>query len=305
MLSKSGWQKILMLVFTLALVFVISRSLIRTLPGDPIETLIAESGTRIDPQVIREQLGLDRPFLLALIQDLQKMCDGDWGTSLVSNRPVMNLLTSRLGDTFELAWITLIIGLIISVPLGLLAAATPRGCADRFCSWYGSLAAALPVPWTGPVLMYLFAVLIPVFPLGGSVWLPAITLSFGFSGLWSRIIRNRVRETLAPELSSSPSVSARARGLPEYRILIKYGLNPCSGTLVAWMGTQIGGLLTGTFVTELIFSRPGMGELFIESVLSRDYPVVEAAVFVSASIILVCNLAGDLAQVWIDPRLNA
>ena len=133
------------------------------------------------------------------------------------------------------------------------------------------------------MLIVLFAVWIPIFPLGESVILPSITLSLGLAGVWSRLIRNRVRDSLA----FGPATSARARGLPEWRITLKYGLGPVSGLLVAYLGSQFGILLGGAFVTEIIFDWRGLGSLWVSAVLRRDYPVVEAATFVAASTILL------------------
>ena len=146
--------------------------------------------------------------------------------------------------------------------------------------------------------MYVLAVALPLFPVSGGLALPALTLSIPFSGLWSRLIRERVSETL--RLGAAPG--ARARGIPEWRVVIKYGLAPASGSLLAYLGTQFGALLGGAFVTEAIFDWPGLGSLLVDSVLRRDYPLVEAAVFAAAAASLLGSLFGDWAQTWIDPR---
>jgi ABC-type dipeptide/oligopeptide/nickel transport system permease component len=121
-----------------------------------------------------------------------------------------------------------------------------------------------------------------------------------FSGLWSRLIRSRLQETLG----APATIAARARGLSERRIVIKYGLAPAAGALLAYLGTQFGALLGGAFVTEVLFGWRGMGSLLVEGVLKRDYPVVEAAVFATAAASLLGNILGDRLQTWFDPRLR-
>ena len=294
----------LSLLLLLLAVFAGSRTLIRLLPGDPVETLLAETGLNLPAETIRHDLGLDRPLLAALGEDLSHAMRGDLGRSLLSREPVGPLLGSRLGRTAALAASALALGLALSLALGLAAAGatglTGR-LADRACTVLGALSSALPIAWVGPMLMYLLAIRLPLVPVSGHLALPALTLGLSVSGLWCRMIRERVRETL--RLGSARG--ARARGFSELRIVIKHGLIPSAGFLVAYLGTQAGAMLSGAFITEALFDWPGMGSLLVSAVLSRDYPVVEAAVFAGASLSLLGNLIGDWAQNWIDPRLSA
>lgn len=293
-------------VMIIFLVYVLSRALIHALPGDPIETLIAETGTRIPVEELRRQLGLDRPFAASLLQDLKGILVGDWGRSILSGQPIAPLLAERFERTFVLTISALAAGLLASLLIGLPAAASRAGktqsqlarLADRFCSRYGALAAALPTPWIGPIFIYFFAVLLPLFPLGGNLWLPTLTLAFGFSGLWARLIRERVTESLIRGAADG----ARARGVAEWKVALKYGLAPVAGALAAYLGTQVGGLLTGAFVTEMVFNWPGMGTLMVDAVLARDYPVVQATAFAGAALALTGNVLGDALRSWIDPR---
>ena len=291
--------RILFLIFTVLAIFTASRAIIRALPGDPVETLMAESGTAIPVEAIRRDLGLDRPFLPALASDLNSALHGNWGISLLSRQPIGPLLKARFAKTLVLVFVSLVLGIALSLLIGLCAAASPGSFIDRFCSVYGAVTAALPAPWIGPTLLIVFAVWIPLFPVDRSVILPAITLSIPFSGLWSRLIRERVGETLR----SGAAPGARARGIAEWKVVLKYGLAPCAGALSAYLGTQIGGLLAGTFVVEVIFSWKGMGSLLIEGILSRDYPVVEAATFVAATCCLLGTWLGDVVQAILDPRI--
>jgi len=274
-----------------------SRALVRALPGDPLTTLIAETGTNVSPETLRQELGLDVSLAQAVHRDLGKALHGDWGTSILSREPISPVLARRALRTLALATLSLLVGLLISMPLGLLAA-DKGGKVDRLCSWHGALAASLPTPWIGPVLLYLFAVQIPVVPAGNHIVLPALTIAYGFSGLWARLIRERVRETLA----SPAAIAARARGLGPWTVRIKYGLAPAAGSLVAYLGSQFGGLMAGSLVAETVFSWPGLGTYLVDAVLKRDYPVIEAATFVTAFFCLLGNRAGDWLQRVIDPR---
>jgi peptide/nickel transport system permease protein len=294
--------RVLALVGVLALVFAASRAMIRALPGDPLDTLLAETGTSIPREELAAELRLDRPFLAALAEDARGALRGDFGRSVFTREPVGPRIASGLGRTALLAGASLVLGLAAAVLLGLAAATGPSTrigrLSDAFCTLHGAVAAALPTPWIGPLLAYALAVQLPLFPIGGHLALPAITLAFAFSGLWARLIRERVRETLA--LGAAPG--ARARGVPEWKVALKYGLAPASGALAAYLGTQVGALFAGAFITEAVFDWPGMGTLLVDAVLQRDYPVVEAGVFVTAAAALVGTALGDWAQERLDPR---
>lgn len=292
--------RLVSLVALVLLVFTATRGMVRLLPGDPIETLIAESGTAIPVETLRHDLALDRPFWQSTLQDAGRFLRGDFGTSLITRRPIAPLLAQRFAATLQLAALALSLGLIASIALGVCAAAQTGSTLDRFCSWYGGVAAALPLPWLGPALMVALCVWVPLFPAGGHVLLPAIALAAIFTGLWARLIRERVRETLA----TGAAPGARARGVPEWIVLLKYGLAPCAGALAAYFGTQFGGMLAGALVVETIFDWPGMGALLVEAVLKRDYPIVEAGTFLAATCALTGNALGDWLQTAIDPRLS-
>jgi len=287
---------------TLLLIFCFSRALIFFLPGNPIETLIAETGTKIPAEQLKKELKMDRPFLQGTIEDLYLMTHGNWGKSIINKRPIAPLLKQRIFKTSQLALFTLMLGIVFSLIIGLLAAGNKTfllsKLADTFCTYFGALSAALPTPWIGPILLYCLGVAFPIFPLENNIFLPAITLSIGFIGLWSRLIRSRVKETIR----FGSAVGARARGISEPKIFFNHGFMPASGALLAYLGTQIGGLLTGSFVVEIIFNWQGLGMLFIDSVFARDYPIIQACVFTSALFSLLGNYLGDFLKFAVDPR---
>jgi peptide/nickel transport system permease protein len=290
--------RFLSLIGIVSAIFVGSRALVRALPGDPVETLIAESGTAISREALLKEMGLDRPFFESIVIDLKKAAHGDFGVSLLSKQPVLPLLEGRFLNTLLLATTALLIGLVMSLTLGLLAAHSPGGWADFLCNLLGASSASIPTPWLAPMLIIVFAIWVPLFPLGKSLVLPSITLALGISGFWARLVRERVRETLA----HGSAQGARARGIAEWKVVTKYGLGPASGLLVAYLGSQFGALLAGGFVIEVIFNWRGMGSLLVTSVLRRDYPVVEAATFVTGVCAVLGTALGDWARSRIERR---
>lgn len=297
--------RLLGLAITLIAVFTLSRALVRALPGDPIQTLIEETGTQVATDELRARLGLDKPFFTSVAYDLSRALHGDLGRSVLSGAPVAPELAKRFTATLKLAFSALILGLTVSLILGVSACAYPgsslAAVCDKVCSVYGAFSAALPTAWTGPILLYFLAVAIPIFPLGGHIALPTLTISVSMAGVWSRLVRAQVRESLGRGGMFGPAASARARGVSEWVIALKYGLAPASGPLLAFLGTQGGALLGGAFISEIVFDWPGIGSYLVEAVLARDYPIVEAAIVVTASAALAGTALGDFAHDLVSP----
>ncbi len=285
-------RRFLVLIFTLLLIFIATRGMIRLLPGDPIDVLVAETGTKIPHAQLRADLHLDLPWPSALVHDLREMLRGNFGISLISRRPVLSILRENLLPSILLSLTSLSIGLIMSLTLAILAI--------RFtvfhwiCSTWGITTAALPSIIIGPLILaltYHFDSILPA----------AMAIAIPFTGTWSRLIRSRIRDTL--QLSFVQA--ARSRGLSESKIIFKYALFPALGALAAQFGTHAGLVFAGwAMVTEFVFNRAGMGTLMVDSVLKRDYPLIESAVLVSAVFCLLGTTLGDWAQSWIDPRLK-
>ncbi|MBC7691373.1 MAG: ABC transporter permease [Methylotenera sp.] len=294
-------------------IFVASRALIHALPGDPLETLLAETGTHLSRELLRADLKLDEPFFVGTWHQFLAALHGDWGSSLLTRRPIGPVLLTRSLNTFLLSLTTLLIALSAALTLAFFSICrfdfrggeSLRRVVDRLCTFQSVIAAALPTPWLAPILGYVLAVRFPIFPLGNHLALPAITLSIPFSGLWARLLRDRIRETLGVfGETSGPAQAARGRGIAEWKVILKYGLAPASGSLLAYLGTQLGALMAGAFVTEIVFDWEGVGSLLVESVLKRDYPIVEAAVFITATAAVLGTFLGDWMQWKVDPRLR-
>jgi len=279
-------------------IFAASRLIVRALPGDPLQTLMAETGTSLSPEILQAELGLNESPWRSIPKELIRFSRGDFGTSILSKQPISIFIFPRILRSFELTLFALALGTLLSLAFALPAAAKPGGRVDRLSTTFSALAAALPTPWFGPMLIILFAVKLPIFSVDRSIFLPALTLAFGFSSFWIRYVRTRVRETLQLGFAQA----SRARGLAEWKIIVKYGLVPAAPSMLAYLGTQFGNLLAGAFVTEVIFNWKGLGSLLVEAVLKRDYPVVEAATFFAAASCLLGTFLGDLAQENLDPR---
>lgn len=291
-------MRALRLLFITIVLFGLTHALVRTLPGDPAEAIIAESGINLSIEQVRSQMGLDRPFWQAFPRQLLSALQGDFGTSLVTRAPIRDSLAQRWPRSAALALFAVLFALAIAVTLALLSAHSPHSIWGSIAELWSAASISLPLPWLGPILMFLLAVRIPLFSLGGSVWLPAFAFGVSLSGGWLQVIRSRVSEALAQDSARA----ARARGISELRIVLKYGLAPVAGLLISWILSQFGHLLGGAVLTEQLFQWPGLGSLLVDSVFRRDYPVVETVVFLSAGATLWSMELGEwLRKAW-DPR---
>lgn len=284
-------------------VFLLSRTLVRALPGDPVTTILEETGLALSQEELRAWLGLDRPYLAGAVHDFkQVLFHGDFGRSFATREPIGPVLPGRILNSLLLGLSGTLLALAAALPLGI-AAGAGIGLADAICRRAGALLTAFPAAWTGPILAWLLGVRWFWLPPSGHLALPALTLALGVSGFWMRLVRARVRETLLGP-GGMAATAARARGLPEFRVALKYGFAPALPDLAAYFGTQLGGLIAGSAVIEVLFDWPGMGSLFVDSVLRRDYPLVEACAFTTGALALLGTRLGDWLQFRFDPRLN-
>lgn len=299
---KSLFFRGVWLVLLLFVVFAATKSLVRAIPGDPIDAILAETGTSIPRETLEKELKLDLPFWKAITLQTRDAISGDFGQSITQKRAIGPILGERLKNSSLLALIALSTGLLIALVLAILSTLPFRAqnTFDRIQKFHSAWVAALPTAWIGPIFAFVFGVQLQLFALGGNVWLPALTLGYCVSGFWTRAFR----ETLRKELHRDHARAARARGVGELRLLLKYGLYPAAGPLFSYLGTQTGGLLAGAVITETIFDWPGLGALLVESIFKRDYPLIEATIFLSSALILLGNWLGDVAQLGVNPRLR-
>lgn len=279
--------------------------LIHWVPGDPVEVMLGESASGADREALRHALGLDRPVMEQWWLFLKGVVSLDLNNSLYHQRPVMELLDTRYAATAELALYAFMLAIIIAIPAGVIAAAKQGTAWDMGAMGFSLLGVSIPNFWLGPLLVLVFSLGLGWFPVSGrsgslSVVLPAITLGTALAAVLSRMVRSSLLEVLGEDFVRT----ARAKGLPPYRVLIRHGLRNAWLPILTLLGMQLGALLGGAVVTETVFNWPGIGSLLVESIQRRDYPVVQGCVLLISLSYVVINLLTDLLYVWVDPRIR-
>lgn len=280
--------------------------LIHLVPGDPVEVMLGESASAADRVQLRSDLGLDQPLLQQFGSYLNKLAHGDFGQSIHTKTPIIELIKARYPATLKLALLSLLIGLVIGVPLGIYAALKANHWQDFVVTIVSVRLSAMPAFWLGPILMLIFAVWLGWLPVNGmdtgaSIILPAITLGFGLSAILTRMTRTSLLEVLHEDYVRT----ARAKGLSERAVILRHALRAALLPIITIVGLQMGSLLAGTVITETIFSWDGIGRLLVESIEKRDYPVTQACVLVVALSYVMVNLCTDILYRLADPRVRS
>ena len=279
--------------------------LIHIVPGDPVEVMLGESSQPADREALRHAMHLDEPVTVQLLQYYDNLLHLDLGTSLHSKRPITELFRERLPATMELAVAGIIIAVLISFPLGMLAAVRKNTAWDSGAMAFSLLGISIPNFWMGPILILVFSLWLGWLPVSGresfaSLVLPALTLGTAMAAILSRMIR----ATLLEVFSEDYIRTARAKGLGEYTVLVHHGLRNAMLPVMTLLGLQLGTLLGGAVITEIVFSWPGIGQLTIDAINKRDYPVVQACVLVISLAYVVVNTLTDIAYGVLDPRIR-
>lgn len=275
------------------------------LSGDPTDTLSGDSNASAeDRALMREALGLDRPFLVQYADFMGGLISGDPGNSFFRG-PIAPLLDKSLKATIVLAFASLAVSLVIALPLGIYAARHRGSGLDQFIRILSLAGLSFPNFWLGLMLMLLFAITLRWLPPSGyegwsSVILPALTMGLILTASNLRIVRSAMLEVL-----SKPYVMvARAKGLSENAVIYRHALRNAAITIVTYLGLQFGSLMGGVVIVELVFNWPGMGVLAFEAIQTRDYPVMQTVVTVFAALIVAVNLLVDLTYTALDPRIR-
>ena len=280
--------------------------LIHLVPGDPIEVMLGESASSADREALRAELGLNEPLLQQFGHYLNKLAHGDFGHSIHSKASIADLIKTRYPATLKLALLSLLIGLVVGIPLGIYSALKAGHWQDILVTIISVRLSAMPAFWLGPVLMLIFAVWLGWLPVSGmesntSIILPAVTLGFGLSAILTRMTRTSLLEVLNDDYIRT----ARAKGLTERVVILRHAMRAALLPIITIVGLQMGSLLAGAVITETIFSWDGIGRLLVESIEKRDYPVTQACVLVVALSYVVVNLLTDLLYKLADPRVGA
>ena len=279
--------------------------LIHLVPGDPVEVMLGESASVADRDQLRAELGLNQPLIQQFGSYLSRLSRGDFGNSIHTKQPIIDMLKTRYPATLKLAILSLLIGLSIGIPLGIYAALKANHWQDFVVTIVSVRLSAMPAFWLGPMLMLVFAVWLGWLPVSGmesntSIILPAITLGFGLSAILTRMTRTSLLEVLNDDYIRT----ARAKGLSERTVIIRHALRAALLPIITIVGLQMGSLLAGTVITETVFSWDGIGRLLVESIEKRDYPVTQACVLVVALSYVLVNLATDVLYRFADPRVK-
>lgn len=307
--KKQILNRIIQMVVVLLGISFITFALIYMAPGDPVRVMYSSSGVMPSEEVInqtREAMGLNKPFLVQYFNWLSSCLHGDFGTSYSSGKPVIGILLERLIPTLKLAFLSLIIMLIISIPSGIIAAVKQNKIADYVVRGITFLGVSIPNFWVGLILLYVVALklnLLPVVSVGGgfkTMILPALTLAFAMAAKYTRQVRTAVLE----ELNKDYVIGAKARGLSKGKILLRHVFPNSLLPLITLLGLSLGSLLGGTAVVEVIFSYPGLGNLAVSAITAYDYPVIQAYVLWIALIYMVINLIVDISYSLVDPKVR-
>ena len=298
-------RRILIAVPTLLGVVLLVFLMVRLAPGDPAILLAGEFATPETLEAIRTRYGLDRPLPEQFALYLGALLQGDLGESARSRRPVLEELKTYFPNTVVLATAAILVALATGIPLGILAALRQGSWLDLGVMVLALLGVSMPVFWFGLLAILIFSVELGWFPVAGKgtlahLVLPAVTLGINATALLARMTRG----TLVEVLSLDYIRTARAKGLAERVVIFKHALRNALIPVVTVAGLEFGSLLAGAVITETIFAWPGLGQLLVGSILSRDYPVVQGAVLLVAFTFTLVNLMVDLLYAWIDPRVR-
>lgn len=276
------------------------------LPGDPITVMLQQPGGSAETMArLRHQLGLDLPVWQQYLIFLGSAVQGDFGSSIFQNRPVIRIIAEQLPSTVELTVSASAIAILLGGSLGCFAAVRRDSWVDHLCMLIGSVGVAMPAFWMALLAMYTFSFSLGWFPVTGQgglagLVLPAAVLGLGSAAAIARLVRSSLLEALHQDYVRT----ARAKGLGDTVVTFRHALRNALIPTVTVIGLQVGTLLGGTVVIETIFARPGLGRLAVESILAKDFPVVQGTVLLSAVIYLAINLVVDLSYAVLDPRIR-
>ena len=274
--------------------------------GDPVLLLLPQNAGKAEFERYRHLLGLDRPLYVQYWKFLSGAVVGDFGKSWYADTPAFKLVIERMPPTIYLTFAGLLVALLISLPLGILAALKRHTWLDNLCTAVAVAGQAMPLFWLGIMLIIVFAVQLRLLPASGyGTWqnflLPSFCLGAALAPITMRLVRSGVIEVMNMEFIKT----ARAKGLAEPFVVVKHAFRNACIPVITVLGLQFGQLLGGAIITETVFAWPGVATLTVESIRNQDFPVVQCAVILLALVIVAVNLIVDLAVGFIDPRIRA
>jgi peptide/nickel transport system permease protein len=307
------FRRLVLLVPTVLGVTIIVFLMMHFIPGDPVALLLGDYYTEATAAAIRAQYGLDKPLHIQYFLWLKRLFVGDWGNSIIANRPIFEDLMRRLPITFELIILSMAFALVIAIPAGVIAALRPYSWRDYGAMTTALIGVSVPEFFMGVLLILFFSLLWGILPAVGyvplteSLWgnlqhmiLPAVTLGLGRAALLTRLVRASMMEVIRLDYVTT----ARAKGVREWAVVLKHALKNALIPTVTVLGLQVGFLIGGAIIVETVFSVPGVGSFGISAISLRDYPQVQAFVLIFALGFVLINLIVDVLYAFLDPRIK-
>ncbi len=312
-MGKYALRRIVQMIPALFLVSVAVFMIIHVIPGDPAEIVAGPNATDAQLEALTRQFGLDQPLAVQYVTWLRNALKGNLGNSFINNYPVNDLIAQRVPATLELALASAIIVVLISFPLGILAALRPGSIVDFISTLFSALSFAVPGFWLAIIFILVFSLRLKWLPPSGrpdfgeqplehlkALLLPALTLGIGISAKVARYMRSSMLEVLDQDYVRT----ARAKGLREQVVIVKHVLRNALIPVVTVFGLQTGDLLSGAIIVESVFAWPGVGRLTVQAIGWRDYSLLQADVLYIVLAFMLINLLTDLAYGFIDPRIR-
>lgn len=306
-------KRIFALVPVMFVVATVVFFLIHLIPGEPASVLLGPNATPADVKKLRSQMGLDQPLHYQFVIWVSRILQGNLGDSIFLDRAVTRAVLERTEPTLVLVVLSLIVAILIGIPAGVLAAVKPNRWLDKTLMIFAILGVSIPTFWLGLNFIELFSILLNWLPAAGyapisaGIWmnlrymiLPALSLGFNQSALIARICRSSMLEVMQQDYIRT----ARSKGLVERVVILKHALRNVMIPTITVIGTSFAVLIGGAVVTEIVFNIPGIGLLIINSVLRRDYPVIQGCVLFIAAAYVLINLVVDITYAYIDPRVK-
>jgi peptide/nickel transport system permease protein len=288
-------------------------TLLHLVPGDPIDTMMAESADPAAKAHLRRELGLDRPIYVQYARWMARVARGDLGRSIRNGEPVIENVGRRLRPSLELAALAMTVSVVVAFPLGLVSAVRRNTAADRAGTTFALFGICMPNFLLALLLIFVFGVTLRWLPISGYVdpleegWdglrslvLPAATLGLALAAVITRTLRSSLIDALGEDYVRT----ARAKGLTEWGVIVGHVLKNAMIPVVTVLGLQLGTLIGGAVITEYVFALPGVGRLVVDAVFARDYPLVQGVILLIALGFIVSNLLVDLLYGWLDPRIR-
>ena len=312
------FKRILVAIPTLLIISFMIFSLLYITPGDPVLLMLGSGDTQSVSQeqydAVRAELGLDKPFFERYMDFITGAVTGDLGTSYITGEDVFDTVMMRMPATLILTVASVLVGLLVAVPLGILAAVKHNSIWDSIATFLATIGVSLPKFWFGLVLIIYLSLRLKIFPSQGiayidrdglgaflsHLFLPAVSLGLGLAATQTRMIRSSMLEVLNQDYIRF----AKSKGFNDKLVIIRHAFKNAMIPVVTVLGSEIGALLGGAVVTETIFSWPGVGRLAMNSIARRDYPMIQGNTLILCAIFLLINLFVDIIYAWLNPRIR-